>query len=143
MVNIKIKKLTESAVIPSRATANSTGLDLVAISKTLVDEGDYGYIAYGTGLAIEIPSGYTGYIFPRSSISNTGHILANSVGVIDSDYRGEIYVRFKTVPDSREYEVGDRVCQLIILPNTPLEIEEVEELSSTERGEGGFGSTGR
>ena len=82
-------------------------------------------------------------IFPRSSISNTGLILSNSVGVVDSGYRGEIKFRFKWIKDTTDYNVGDRVGQLIILPYPSIETEEAEELSSTERGEGGFGSSGK
>lgn len=141
-MQIKIKKLSEAAVIPSYAKDGDAGLDLTATSLEVVDTGDYGYISYGTGLAIEIPTGYVGLIYPRSSISKTGHILANSVGVIDSGYRGEIQVRFKTIPDTTIYKVGDKIAQLIIKPYPEIQFEEVEELSNTDRGEGNFGSTG-
>lgn len=141
-MQVKIKKLNESAVIPSYAKNGDAGLDLTATSLEVIDTGDYGYINYGTGLAIEIPTGYVGLIYPRSSISKTGHILANSVGVIDSGYRGEIQVRFKTIPDTTIYKVGDKIAQLIIKPYPEIQFEEVEELSDTDRGEGGFGSTG-
>ena len=129
-MQVKIKKLNEDAVIPSYAKNGDAGLDLVATSKEVVDTGDYDYISYGTGLAIEIPKGYVGLIYPRSSISKTGHILANSVGVIDSGYRGEIQVRFKTIPDTTIYKVGDKIAQLIIKPYPEIQFEEVEEFSS-------------
>jgi dUTP pyrophosphatase len=97
---------------------------------------------YGTGLAVEIPEGHVGLLFPRSSISNSGLILTNSVGVIDSGYRGEIKFRFKHIPDTAYYKPGDRIGQLIVMPYPEIDFQEVEELSSTERGEGGFGSSG-
>lgn len=147
-MKIKIKKLAVaeggiSGVIPTYAKPGDAGLDLTATSKKVVDEGSYGYIEYGTGLAIEIPEGYVGLTFPRSSVSNTGLIKANAVGVIDSGYRGELKSRFKAIPDTKQYEVGDKIAQLIIIPYPKIEFEEVEELSETERGEGGYGSTNR
>jgi len=138
---VKIKKLDPTAVTPAYAKAGDAAVDLTAISLSKVDKDEFGYLEYGTGLAIEIPEGYVGLIFPRSSISNSGLILTNSVGVIDSGYRGEIKFRFKHIPDTSFYKVGDRIGQLIIMPYPQIEFEEVQELSSTERGEGGFGST--
>jgi dUTP pyrophosphatase len=138
---VKIKKLDSKAVTPAYAKAGDAAVDLTAISLSKVDKDEFGYLEYGTGLAIEIPEGYVGLIFPRSSISNSGLILTNSVGVIDSGYRGEIKFRFKHIPDTSFYKVGDRIGQLIIMPYPQIEFEEVQELSSTERGEGGFGST--
>jgi dUTP pyrophosphatase len=138
---VKIKKLDSKAVTPAYAKAGDAAMDLTAISIAKVDKDEFGYLEYGTGLAIEIPEGYVGLLFPRSSISNSGLILTNSVGVIDSGYRGEIKFRFKHIPDTSFYKVGDRIGQLIIMPYPQIEFEEVQELSSTERGEGGFGST--
>jgi len=142
-MQLKVKKLHADVIVPSYAKAGDAGLDLTAVSKELVDKDDYGYHQYGTGLAFEIPEGFVGLVFPRSSISKTGHILANAVGVIDSGYRGEVCLRFKTIPESQEYEVGDKIGQLIVMPYPTIELEEVEELSNTDRGEGGFGSTGK
>lgn len=141
-MKVKIKKLHDNAIIPEKAHQHDAGFDLVAVSKEVVDEEVYGFIEYDTGIGLEIPEGYVGLIYPRSSISKTGHILANSVGVIDSSYRGSIKVRFKTIPDSTEYVPGDRVAQLIIMPYPEIEFEEVEDLSSTDRGSGAFGSSG-
>lgn len=142
-MKVNIKKLNPEAVIPKYAKAGDAGMDLVAISKTLTEVGeDYGYLEYGTGLAFEIPEGYVGLVFPRSSISKTGAILSNSVGVIDSGYRGEVTARFKQIPGSLEYNKGDRIAQLIIIPYPEIEFNEVEELSDTERGSGGYGSSG-
>lgn len=144
-IQIKFKKLNTSAVIPSFAKVGDAGLDLTCVSISSVDnkEEKFGYIEYGTGLAVEIPEGYVGLLYPRSSISNTGLILANAVGVVDSGYRGEIKCRFKHIRDSKQYFLGDRVCQLIVMPYPKVEILEVEELSSTERGDTGFGSTNK
>lgn len=140
-MEVKIKKLVSNAVIPSYAKEGDCGLDLTAINMETSLGTGHGYIEYSTGLSVEIPEGYVGLIFPRSSISNTGLILANSVGVVDSGYRGEIKCRFKYIAGTNKYNVGDRVAQLVILPYPKIELTEVEQLSSTERGEGGFGST--
>jgi dUTP pyrophosphatase len=98
-------------------------------------------VTYDTGIAIEIPQGYVGLLFPRSSVSKTVLTLSNSVGVIDSGYRGSIMFKFRYPEEGPVYEVGDRVGQIIIMPYPQISFEEVEELSETERGEGGFGST--
>ena len=134
-MKIKLQKLVEYAKVPSHATAGSAGLDLTAVSKD--DESNY-YTEYGTGIAIEIPVGYVGLVFPRSSISKYPCMsLANSVGVIDSDYRGEIKCRFR----SSYYRVGDRIAQLVIMPYERTQFEVVDTLTDTTRGDGGFGST--
>ena len=138
-MEVKIKKLRKEAVSPCYAKAGDAGLDLTAVSK-FSDE--FGNICYGTGLAFEIPEGYVGLVFPRSSNSKKGLLLTNSVGVIDSGYRGEISFKFKCV-GGESYDVGDRVGQIIILPYPKIEFVEVEELSETDRGIGGYGSTGR
>lgn len=145
-MNIKIKKLNENAVIPKYSKLGDAGLDLTAISKSIVENNtygnQYGYIEYGFGIALEIPEGYVGLVFPRSSISNTGAILSNSVGVIDSNYRGEVKARFKQIARTKEYEVGDRVAQLLIIPYPEVSFELVDELSDSVRGANGYGSTG-
>lgn len=153
-VKVKVKKLKKEAVIPSYSRAGDAGLDLVAISKTFNE--DKGYAEYGTGLAVEIPKGYVGLIFPRSSISNYNVQLTNCVGVIDENFRGEIRFRFKPdyiavadmmgepLPSPVEvYQPGDRIGQLLIIKNNKIQLEEVEELSETNRGKGGFGSSGK
>lgn len=140
-MKIKFKKLHEDAVIPSKACPHDAALDLTAISK-LVDTG-WGYIEYGTGLAMEMPDYCVGLILPRSSISKTKHFLRNSVGVIDSGYRGEIKLRFSLDnSDNIEYDLRHKVGQLMIIELPKLSISEVSELSTSERGAGGFGSTG-
>lgn len=141
-MKLKIKKLHPDAVIPSYAKPGDAGLDLVATTGGHIH---YSMVEYGTGIAVEIPAGYVGLIVPRSSISEHGMTLANSVGIIDSGYRGEIKVRFRfryMLSKKEPYAVGDRIAQLVIVPCPPVVIEEVDELSKTERGSGGFGSTG-
>ena len=141
-MKVKIKKLHPNAVIPSYAKNGDAGLDLTAISKSECVEN---IITYRTGLSIAIPQGYVGLIFPRSSIYKLDMFLTNCVGVIDSGYRGEIMFKF-AITESEQfadiYHTGDRVGQLIIIPYPQIELEEVEELSDTDRGEGGFGSSG-
>lgn len=140
-MNVKIKKLHTDAVIPSYAKEGDAGLDLTATSMSY---DDYGNICYGTGLAFEIPKGYVGLVFPRSSNCKKDLWLTNSVGVIDSGYRGEVTFKYRQVDlEERIYHVGERVGQLIIMPYPYIEFEEVEELSETERGCGSYGSSGK
>ena len=140
-IKVKIKRLSENAKLPTKAHTTDAGYDLYAAS-TSVDK-NYN-IVYGTGIAVEIPDGYVGLVFPRSSIANKAIMLTNSVGVIDSGYRGEVMAKFKRVTDEFDsYQVGDRIAQLIIMPYPHVEFEEVRELSNSDRGEGGYGSSGR
>lgn len=143
-MKVKIKKLSPKAVIPAYAKKGDAGLDLTSISRDFDDKNN---IIYKTGLAIEIPDGYVGLIFPRSSIANKNQLLTNSVGVIDSGYRGEITFKFKSIQNAthfcKPYEVGERVGQLIIMPYPQIEFEETEQLTETERGTGSYGSTGK
>lgn len=153
-MKVKIKKLHADAVIPSYAKDGDAGMDLTAISVSVgrilgewdVPNSQLGlplYVEYGTGLSIEIPKGFVGLVFPRSSISVSALLMANSVGVIDSGYRGEIKVRFKVLNlDDFQYKVGDRVAQLIIIPHPNIQLIETNELADSERGVGGYGSTG-
>lgn len=141
-MKVKIKKLHPDAVIPKYAKEGDAGMDLT-ITREI--ENTTFSVSYGFGISLEIPEGFVGYVFPRSSVRNTELILSNSVGVIDSGYRGELQATFKKTNglDSFKYKVGDRGAQLIIMPIPYVEFQEVEELSSTERGEGGFGSSGK
>jgi dUTP pyrophosphatase len=144
-MQVKIKKLSHSAVIPTYAKDGDAGMDMIA---TKVVSENLGSITYGTDIAMEIPKGFVGLIFPRSSIRKTNLQLSNSVGVVDSGYRGEIQATFNKIQgidniERDSYKVGDRICQIMIIPYPPIEFEEVDELSNTERGEGGFGSTGK
>lgn len=143
---VKFKKLNSAAITPTRGTEFSAGLDLTAISKDKVYHKNHGYleyISYSTGLAVEIPEGFVGLIFPRSSISKYNLSLSNAVGVIDADYRGEISFRFKALGSASigEYDIGDRIGQLLIVPNPTIDLVEVDELNETTRGDNGYGST--
>ena len=141
-MKVKIKKTHSDSVIPSYAKTGDAGMDLVAT--TIISEEVF-QITYGLGLAIEIPKGFVGLVFPRSSIRKYDLSLTNSVGVIDSGYRGELQATFRKERGvvSKKYGVGDKVCQIMIIPYPPINFVEVNELSTTERGEGGFGSTGK
>lgn len=181
-MEVKIKRLHPDAVIPKYSMPGDAGMDLTATSMKIDDATCC--ITYGTGLAVEIPEGHVGLVFPRSSVYKTDLDLTNCVGVIDSGYRGEIKAVFKTrqisvvpkkflhkiccmlnnrfytwyyekfkkgVPvvstchhdNGSVYKVGDRIAQLIIMPYPKVKFIESDELSQTERGKGGKGSTGR
>lgn len=142
-VTIKIKKLVSHADIPEYTREGDAGLDLVAVD--VHHNREFDYVEYGTGIAIKIPEGFVGLLFPRSSISKTPHTLRNSVGVIDSNYTGEIKMRFSTQNNREdlEYCVGDRIGQLMVMPYPKVRFEEVENLEETNRGSNGFGSSGK
>ena len=154
-MKVRIKKLNGLAQIPTYAKDGDAGMDLIATS---IISDTPTQITYGLGVALEIPKGFVGLVFPRSSIRKTGLQLSNSVGVIDSGYRGELQATFnklfggevmydemkvKETQPNDFYKVGDRVAQIMIIPHPEIEFEEADELSDTERGEGGFGSTGK
>lgn len=140
MIEIKFKKLCAEAVMPTKAHQSDAGADLTATSKHWDDEKQCWI--YGTGIATEIPEGYVGLVFPRSSIRKYGLSLANSIGVIDSGYRGEIMCSFKPTGSCPTYNVGDKIAQLIIMPYPETNYVEATELSDSERGENGHGSSG-
>lgn len=139
-MKVKIKKTHLHAKIPSYSKPGDAGMDLTAVE---IIENTSFQVTYNLGIAVEIPENHVALIFPRSSIRNTELELSNSVGVIDSGFRGTIQATFNKLSglDSVAYKVSDRVAQMIIIPYPQIEFEEVDELSSTERGEGGFGST--
>ena len=141
-VTVKIKKLSEDAVIPSYSKSGDAGMDLTVTREI---ENTSFSVTYGFGIALEIPRGYVGLVFPRSSIRNQELILSNSVGVIDSGYRGELQATFKKTNglDSLKYKVGERAAQIVIMPYPNIELIEFKDLGNTERGSGGFGSTGQ
>lgn len=169
-MKVRIKKIHKDAFIPQYSKKGDAGLDLTATSKEYDENGN---VVYGTGLAFEIPEGYVGLLFPRSSNAKKDLLNTNSVGIIDSGYRGEVMMKYKPsvvitqygesyegtiekefntdymyvgTPDSedyRDYNIGDRIGQLIIIPYPKIELEEVEELTETERGSGSYGSTGK
>ena len=139
-MRVRVKRLDAGAIVPKYAKPGDAGMDLYAVTQSFDKHGNY---VYGTGLAIEIPEGHVGLLFPRSSISKTAHSLRNAVGVIDSGYRGEIMMKYDiNTRNLPVYAVGDRIAQIIILPYPQIGFEEVGELSDSERGSGGFGSTG-
>ena len=169
-----INKEIETPVL-KYSKQGDAGIDLTATSKWYDEQGN---VCYGTNRAFEIPQGYVGLLFPRSSNANKDLLLSNSVGVLDSGYRGEVMFKFKKeinnersvlntiiavqnmaeikedfkrlglldgddIENFTEYQLGDRIGQIIILSYPQIEFEEVEELSETERGSGGYGSTGK
>ena len=139
---IKFEKMNENAVEPLIAHIGDAGADLTAcevLSKT------QNRIVYDTGIAVEIPAGNVGLIFPRSSIRKYDLILSNSVGVIDSSYRGSIQVTFNKIESlfPKLYEVGDKIAQLIIVPIAIVNYVISDDLSDTLRGHSGHGSTGK
>jgi dUTP pyrophosphatase len=138
-MRIKIKKLHPDAVLPKYAKQGDAGMDLTAVSIELINTN---YMKYNFGLAFEIPEGFVGFIFPRSSCYKQLQILSNCVGVVDSGYRGEVSAVMVGAHD-KSYKVGDRVAQLIVMPIPYVQFDEVDELSDTERGAGGYGSTGK
>lgn len=170
-INLKIKKLYDEVPTPTYGTSGSAGLDLTAMSRFYDKNGN---VVYGTGIAVEIPEGYVGLLFPRSSITKKDIIVKNCVGVIDSDYRGEIMLKccpslgfaenegnenfrygigteqdwynsvtYQDYNTNQHYKIGDKCCQLILMEIPKMNIQIVNELSETERGIGGYGSTGK
>jgi len=138
-MKVHFKKLVQEAQTPKFGKPGDAGADLVATTMSNHDD----HLVYGVGLAVEIPEGMVGLVFPRSSIRQTDLFMANSVGVIDSGYRGEIFITFNVKKGAtRWYQVGDRVAQLVIMPVPVVKYVEVDELSETERGIAGHGSTG-
>lgn len=135
-------KLDKGVPLPKHAKPGDAGMDLTCYYDFYIKPGET--ILVGTGVSVEIPSGYVGLVFPRSGLaSNSGITLANAVGVIDSGYRGEIFVPLLNVGKvGSEIAAGTRVCQLVVVPFETCKCVEVDELSDSERGEGGFGSTG-
>ena len=147
-MKVNVKKLDINAVLPTYARHGDAGMDLTATSKSYDEHGN---VCYGTSLAFEIPTGFVGLLFPRSSNTKKDLILGNSVGVLDSGYRGEVVLKFKPsayIAETRTnhddvlfHDVGDRIGQIIIMPHPQVEFNLVDELSSSDRGVGAFGST--
>lgn len=137
-------KLTDGAPLPKHAKEGDAGLDLTTREAVTVLPNSTKMV--GTGVSVEIPAGYVGLVFPRSGLAGRrGVTLANCVGVIDSGYRGEIHAPLHNLDawSAEKIEAGERVCQLVIVPFETVQCVEVDELSDTERGGGGFGSTGK
>lgn len=144
-LKIKIKRLNPEATVPKYSKLGDAGMDLTAV---LVHHDEFGNLVCHTGVAMQIPKGYVGLLFPRSSITKKNLSMSNCVGVIDSGYRGEIIVKFKPIKSfgsrnyDESYDIGDRVAQIIILPYPQIEFVETDELEISERGGDGFGSSG-
>lgn len=143
-IEVKIKKLSANAITPKKAHPTDAGYDLYVSSK--IDD-QYGNVSYGTGVAMEIPDGYVGLVFPRSSNCKTDLLLTNAVGLIDSNYRGEIMAKFANYRQHNgldsDYKVGERCAQIVIMPYPEVELVVVDELSESDRGANGYGSSGR
>lgn len=143
-MKVKFKKLHPKARTPEKAHESDAGFDLFACtSEWSTSQASGLYTEFGTGIAVEIPKGYVGLIFPRSSISNTRHSLRNSVGVVDSGYRGEIKLRFSPDDSRGSYMAGDKVGQLVFIKLPSIQLEESQELSPSDRDQKGFGSSGK
>ena len=144
-MKLRIKKLDEKAIIPTYGSEYSAGADLYALLDATVEIGSHETVFIHTGISVEIPEGYCGLVFARSSMgAKRGLAPANKVGVIDADYRGEIMVTLHNHSESpAKVEPGERIAQLAIVPFLKAEFEEVDQLSDTVRGAGGFGSTGK
>ena len=139
---MRFTKLTSTAITPTRGTPGAAGLDLYADEDALITNGAPVFVS--TGIAVEIPEGYVGLVFIRSGLSKSGVGLTNSVGVIDSDYRGEIQLSMIYIAGNGGHYIRarDRVAQLVVVPAPLFDLIEVDALMPTERGAGGFGSTG-
>lgn len=137
-IEIKVKKIHPDAVLPSYANLDDAAMDVMAVSREITER----YVEYKTGLSLEVPQGHVCLIFPRSSVTKKDLILKNCVGILDSGYRGELILRFQKFGEDI-YEVGERVGQIMVIPRPLMTIKEVENLSDSARGEGGFGSTGK
>lgn len=141
-MKVRFKLLSDQAKVPSYSKDGDNGLDLTAVSMSKKER----FIEYDTGVSVAIPEGYVGLVVPRSSTSKKDQYLANSIGVIDQNYRGSIRLRYKTIPgafdETELYKQGDRIGQLLIVPNPKVEMVEVDELDETKRGDKGFGSSG-
>ena len=141
MIDVKIRKVHPDAVVPFRAHATDAGMDVTAISMEMTED----YIEYDTGLQFQLPAGYVMLIFPRSSNSKKDLLLCNSVGVLDAGYTGNLKFRFKLTTEGyteKIYNPGDKIGQIVILPYPEINFIETENFDETDRGSGGFGSTG-
>lgn len=143
-MNMKIKKLSDTAMIPSRGSRLAAGYDLYADIQEVIKVQPHETVKISTGISMAVPEGYFGAIFARSGLSTKkGLRPANCTGVVDSDYRGPVIVALHNDSETVQVvEPAERIAQLVVMPFLPVEFEVVEELDETERGEGGFGSTG-
>lgn len=142
---IQIKKLNAKATIPARGSQQAAGYDLYACADEDIVIAPHCTVKVGTGLSMSIPAGYFGAVYARSGLaSNQGLRPANCVGVVDSDYRGEIIVALHNDTDTeKRIDKNERIAQIVVTPYLSVEFQEADELDATERGSGGFGSTGK
>ena len=143
MPTVKIKKLHANAVVPEYKTSGAAGMDLCAVLDAPVQLAPGKPVLIPTGLSVELPHGYEAQVRSRSGLSLKGVCVANSPGTVDADYRGEVKVILVSLCDNYIVQNGDRIAQMVIAAAPQATIEIVDELSATERGSGGFGSTGR
>jgi len=144
-MELKIKRLSPLAVLPQYQTSGAAGMDLYALPEKPLTLAPGASALIPTGLALEVPEGYGAFLFARSGLAvKHGITLSNGVGVVDADYRGEVKVGLVNL-SSEPYEIkpGERIAQLVLLPAPQASVIEVESLGETERGAGGFGSTGK
>ena len=144
-MNLKVKKVRDNAILPTRGSEKAAGIDLYACIDEPVNVAVGNTVIIPTGIACEFPKGYFGAVVPRSSVGIKRHLtLSNCVGVIDEDYRGEIMMAFTNIGNEAQViNSGERLAQMVLLPYVLFDIEETDTLTETERGEGGFGSTGK
>ncbi|MGB4661319.1 MAG: dUTP diphosphatase [Mobilitalea sp.] len=142
---IQIKKLNDKAIIPTKGSLQAAGYDLYACAEKDVVIAPHSSIKVGTGVSMALPEGYFGAVYARSGLSaKQGLRPANCVGVIDSDYRGEVIVALHNDSEiEKTIDKNERIAQLVVMPYLPVEFQETDELDATERGSGGFGSTGK
>lgn len=143
-MQVQIKKLNGNAVLPTRGSMAAAGYDLYACTSEAVSIPPHTNVKIGTGIAMAIPDGYFGAVYARSGLSaKQGLRPANCVGVIDSDYRGEVMVALHNDTDTeRKIDKNERIAQIVVMPYLSVEFSETDMLDETERGTGGFGSTG-
>lgn len=142
-MKLNIKKLNINAKLPTYGTSGSAGADLYSLENVVIEPNKTVFVH--TGLSMEIPEGYAGFVYARSGMASKKDLApANKVGVVDSDYRGEIMVAIHNHGcEVRSIEIGDRIAQIVIAACVRCEFTECDELGQTQRGEGGFGSTGK
>lgn len=143
-MNVKIKRLNKLAKIPTRGTAESAGYDLYAATDKDIQIPPHSNVKIGTGIAMSIPNGFFGGIFARSGVATKRNMRpSNCVGIVDSDYTGEVIVSIHNdSTETKTIQRGERIAQLVIVPYLSVIFDEVNELDETDRGDGGFGSTG-
>jgi dUTP pyrophosphatase len=143
-MDLRVMRLNDEAQLPQRAHEGDAGLDLCALEAAHLGPGERWSV--GTGIAIEVPDGHAGFVLPRSGLAREhGIALVNSPGLIDAGYRGELRVLLLNTDPAETFRiaVGDRIAQLVIVPVASADVVEVEALSESARGDGGFGSSGR